>query len=102
MTDSSGQWRPIPDDVVLGPLLAEEELPSLQDGDLVVITWSGGNGPCMREVQRNKWGYVCVVARIPGIGPEAGKIYKHTPLSFVGKERYHTHVQRVIAQARGL
>lgn len=81
---------------LLGPLLTQEECEGLADGERVMITWSGGNGPHEYEVGRDKRGFASVVHRIPGIGPEAGKIYKHTHLRFVGKERYHTHVQRIL------
>jgi hypothetical protein len=97
MIDSEGQYHSVPADARLGPLLTQEEIPSLKDGEIVVITWSGGNGPHSYEIGKCKWtGDVCVVHRLPGIGSEAGQIYRHDNLNFVGRERWHTHVQRLL------
>jgi hypothetical protein len=62
-------------------LLTQEEADALPDGTEVIITWSGGNGPHRYVIH--------VVGRMRF----AGDPRNDNPLTFVGTERFHTHVQ---------
>jgi len=61
-------------------LLTQEEADVLPDGTEIIATWSGGNGPHRYTVH--------IVGRMR----YAGDPKNDNPLTFVGKERYHTHV----------
>lgn len=68
----------------LGPLLSQRQVNNLVHGEKVLITWSGGNGPHEYTVDRS---FICQT-------PFA-KECNH-PIDYVGKESFHTHVQRMI------
>ncbi len=69
-------------------LLTQNEVDNLPEGTKVIITWTGGNGPHEYMIHKRK-------------GSNASFVKPHNPnsgwwdgeIDFVGKERFHTHVQ---------
>ncbi|MGL4298571.1 MAG: hypothetical protein ACRCW4_05795 [Candidatus Neomicrothrix subdominans] len=71
--------------------LSQEEVAALDVGTAVVVTWSGGNGP-HRYIVDEQILHVGTYLRVEGREhfPDRGKV--QGPVTFVGPERYHTHV----------
>ena len=67
------------------------EVEDLVDGTLVVITWSGGNGPHVYEKVSD--GFDRPYAYTPGT-PTAAMWFN--PIQHVGVQRHQTHVQAVL------
>jgi hypothetical protein len=85
----------------LGPILSESEVAGLKDGERVSVVWSGGNGPHEYEIGHTDFTKrVAVLHRLPGIGPEAGKVYRKTALESVGATAPRTVVRRVLPNAK--
>ncbi len=67
--------------------LTQEEVDNLPAGTKVIITWSGGNGPCEYTIQKRE-------------GRNGSFVKDHNPnagwwdgeIDFVGKENFHTKV----------
>lgn len=78
----------------MGEYLSQDEADALPVGTLVEVVWSGGNGPHVYEVCRNK--YDDVYLQIPN-HPVGNCMHS---LSFVGKENYHTRVRVITVLTR--
>jgi hypothetical protein len=101
----SGLAGRVPEDAVY---LTPDECAELEEGALVGILWSGGNGPAVYEVQRRSNGAVHVLYRgygvssddplVPAPGAETYEpgTTEHAPHAFVGLEKRHTRVWRVL------
>jgi hypothetical protein len=76
--------------------LSAEDVERLPEGARVVVIWSGGNGPHEYVIAVDRYG-----RRYAGSPPRFAvdpndRMRWYNPLTFVGVERYHTRVWRVV------
>lgn len=67
--------------------LTAEELKALADGVEVIITWSGGNGPHHYAIEQAGG-----TTYAQPLADPHGPLRWYNPISFVGRERFHTRV----------
>lgn len=91
--DERTEWPPFPErgnrdayEVLISAkdhrsLLTQSEVDALPVGSRVAIWWSGGNGPAFYTIEANRLGHAYYQDE-----PYAD------PITFVGRERYHTRV----------
>jgi len=70
-------------------MLSEDEVRALPEGTWITVIWSGGNGPHDYELVFNHQGEPYAWAKNLD---HNGNLKFYNPLTFIGKERYHTRV----------